>query len=143
MGFSLIEVLVFITILSLFFVTAAAITIAVIRNMKFNEHKILATRYAEEGMSWLRNQKDINWQTFLSNSSAPVYCLSSPLADSLATANHTPCTVAGDLISGIYKREAALTNDGLTVTANLSVSWIEPGNQTKSVQLKNIFKVWE
>ena len=46
-GFSLIEVLVFITIMSLVFVTAASVVAISLGNLKINEHKLVATRYGE------------------------------------------------------------------------------------------------
>ncbi len=60
-SFSLIEVLIFVTILTLFFIVAAAVIITSLRDMKISEHKILATRYAEELMEWLRSDKEVDW----------------------------------------------------------------------------------
>jgi prepilin-type N-terminal cleavage/methylation domain len=56
-SFTLIEVLIFVTILSLFFVAAAAVTIVSLRNLKVQEHKILATRYAEELLELAKREK--------------------------------------------------------------------------------------
>ncbi|MEI6532937.1 MAG: prepilin-type N-terminal cleavage/methylation domain-containing protein [Candidatus Roizmanbacteria bacterium] len=60
-GFSLIEVLVFITILSMFFVVAASVVTVSLKDMKINENKILATQYAEQLAEWLYAQKESNW----------------------------------------------------------------------------------
>ena len=36
-----------------------------LKNMKIQEHKILATRYAEEGVEWLKQEKEDDWQIFI------------------------------------------------------------------------------
>ena len=64
-SFTLIEVLIFVTILSLFFVVASAVTITSLQNLKVQEHKILATRYAEELLEWLRGEKEVDWNKFI------------------------------------------------------------------------------
>ncbi|MDO8498060.1 MAG: type II secretion system protein, partial [bacterium] len=63
-AFSLIEVLVFTSILSIFFVAAATVTTVSLRNLKISERKIIATRYMEDVASWLRAQKESDWNTF-------------------------------------------------------------------------------
>ncbi len=60
-SFSLLEVLIFVTILSLFFVAALTVTIASLRSTKVNENKLIAKHYAQELYDWLRTQKELNW----------------------------------------------------------------------------------
>jgi len=147
LSFSLIEVLIFITVLALFFVAAAAVTTVSLRNMKINEHKILATRYAEELLAWLQSQKDIDWDQFATHSTAPgtVYCFNDPLMP-----DNTPW-LTGDCptsLNGFYSRTVKIENDGspppiLQTSVSINVQWLEPGNVPYSVPVNTVFSVWE
>ena len=140
-GFSLIEVLIFISILSLFFVVAAAVTTASLRNMKINEHKILATRYAEELLEWLRSQKEIDWNDFVNTYSNKTYCFNiSPISDwSIIEAECSDI----QLINLLYKRNLRLANTvGTQVNVSIIVSWNEPGG-TYTFPIKTVFSIWE
>ncbi|MFN4212440.1 MAG: hypothetical protein ACK4FL_00525 [Microgenomates group bacterium] len=141
-SFSLIEVLVFTSILSLFFVVAAAVATASLRNMKINEHKILATRYAEELLEWLRGEKETDWNTFISRSNNTTYCFSiSPIT---SWPSQGSCSGYNGLNPAIYKRELTLTTvgGGIQVNVSIVVSWQELGN-TYSVPINTVFTVWE
>lgn len=141
-AFSLIEVLVFTSILSLFFVVAAAVTTASLRNMKINEHKILATRYAEELLEWLRGEKETDWNAFVNNRSNKNYCFSiSPITSWPSPGS---CPANGGLNPPIYKREVTLTTTGggFQVRVSIVVSWQDLGH-TYSVPINTVFSIWE
>lgn len=144
-AFSLIEVLVFVSILSLFFIMAVSVTTYSIRNMKIQEHKILATRYAEEAIEWIKQEKEDDWQVFstkdTSSGSGTNYCL-----NTLDWATVSDC---GDSYTlgppNIFKRVLIITNFGNPVdkiTANLTVSWLE-NNVVQSIILKSVLNLWE
>jgi len=154
-GFSLIEVLVFISILSIFFVVAIAVVTASLRNMKVDEHKILAVRSAEELLEWVTSEKETDWSTFTGY--VGTYCLNDNLGvDWLTTFTYTK-NKSGSCTSGefdgigstsplIYKRQLSLTGIGSSpynrIDANVVVSWQEP-NKTYSISLDKTFSVWE
>jgi len=152
-AFSLIEVLVFISILSIFFVLAAAVITFSLRDMKINEHKIIATMYADELMEWLRSQKEVNWETFYAkaDTNGLVYCFNNQIT---STTNITDFS-AGDCnneytgIQGqspeIFKREATLeTVAGFADQVNIlvEVEWKELGN-TYKIPIKSVLTLWE
>lgn len=137
-GFSIIEVLVFVTILSIFFVFAVTITVFNLKNMKVQEHKILATRYAEEGNEWLKQEKEDDWQVFTSHTGTN-YCLNSLSWTSGLCGAYSLGTPA------FLKRDLLITNSGSPVdkiTTNLTVSWLENGIEQKVV-LKSVFNLYE
>jgi len=138
-SFTLIEVLIFVTILSLFFVAAAAVTIASLRNLKVQEHKILATRYAEELLEWLRGEREADWNQFTTHTGT--YCFnSSPIT---SWGNSGNCS--GYSLNNLYKREVTLTVQGTPpyqVNISIIVSWQELG-QTYQVTINSIFTIWE
>lgn len=136
-SFSLIEVLVFVTIFSLFFVAAATVVVVSLRNMKTSEHKIIATRYAEELLEWLRSQKEIDWNVFNSSHSG-TYCFStSPIS---TWPSNSPC---GGYLESIFKREVTLTRvDANKVNVVITVTWTEMGT-TYKVPINSVFTIWE
>jgi len=141
-GFSLIEVLVFVTILSLVFITAAAVGTVSIRNSQNSEKKIIATRYAEELHDWLSAQKERDWLVFVSQSTpGTTYCFG------IEPVNSWPAKsgiCSGQLIDGLFTREATLTYDSNSqrVSALIDVSWSLGGNRY-DVPIKGIFAEFE
>jgi len=138
-SFTLIEVLIFVSILSLFFVAAASVTIVSLRNLKVQEHKILATRYAEELLEWLRGEKEADWNDFVNHSSplGSTYCFN------LLNWSSGECTNYG--LNNFYKRWATLTSQGSPppqVYISIIVEWRELG-QIYQVPLNTVFTVWE
>lgn len=142
-GFSLIEVLIFITVMSLFFVSAAAVVSVVVKNMKVNEHKILGTRFAQEAVEWLRSEKEVDWNSFSerapSNDAPAEYCL-----NSLAW-NSMPCDYS---LKTLYQRTVTLKSIESVggykyqVDVSVMVKWNEPG-RAYSVPINTTFSIWE
>ena len=144
-GFSLIEVLVFVTILSLVFITAAAVGTVSIRNSQNSEKKIIATRYAEELHDWLSAQKEIDWLSFVSRSSSAgtKYCFGTePVSSPWPAPASGSCS--GQLINGLFTREVTLTydNNSRRVSAFIDVSWSLGGNKY-DVPINGIFAEFE
>ena len=137
-GFTFTEVLVFVTILSLFFISAVTITTFSLRNLKIQEHKILATRYAEEASEWVKQEKEDDWQVFASHNGTN-YCL-----NSLSWTNG-PCSTYSLGSPGFLKRDLSITYSGSPVdkaVTNLTVSWLE-NNIEQKVVLKSVYNLWE
>ena len=152
-AFSLVEVLVFISILSMFFVLAAAVITFSLRDMKINEHKIIATQYADELMEWLRSQKEVNWEAFYAkaDTNGLVYCFNNQITSTTNIADFTDgdCGDSYNGISGlvpqIFKRQATLeTVAGFSDQVNVfvEVEWKELGN-TYKVPIKSVLTLWE
>jgi len=142
-SFTLIEVLVFVSILALFFVSAAVITTASLRNMQINQHKILAVHYGEEGLEWIKGEKEKNWNAFTSKSgnSGNTYCLNSLSSSSLSSAES--CSDSDHFgTPSIFQREATLTTDSNEVKVEIIVKWSELGKEY-SVPITTILSVWE
>ena len=132
-SFSLVEVLVFTAVLGLFFVAAMAVATFNLKNIKIQEHKILATRFAEEGIEWVKQQKEDDWTGFIArgSSAGTIYCL-----NSLGWTSGS----CGDYSLGtIFKRELVIKNSGDAV---LTVYWQDMGT-VLSVPIKTVFKLLE
>lgn len=152
-GFSLLEVLVFVAILSMFFVFAAAVSVASLRYVQINQHKIIATRYAQDLLEWVRSEREDNWDTFSSKSNN-MYCVNTKIQSSDSLVNMSPgvCSSFNGLTSGgigiapaIYMRQLSLSSLGsppYQVDASVVVSWNDFG-ATYTVPVKTSFSIWE
>ncbi len=136
-GFSLIEVLVFTTVLGLFFVAAMTVTTFNLKNMKIQEYKILATRYAEEGVEWLKQEKEDDWQIFIAHS-AGNYCLNS-------LGWNSACAPPNDyILNAFFKRELKIIKPPTVdqVEGTVTVYWKE-GIDDYNVTIKTVFRILE
>ena len=142
-GFSLVEVLVFVTILSLFFVAAMAVTTYSLKNMKNQEYKIIASHLAEEGMEWVKSEKEGDWTDFSSKDTGAgtTYCLKDLNWDS-----PDPCADYPLGTPAIFKREIEIDNQAgspvSSIDVQITVSWTE-GTTIFQVPVKTVLNIWE
>ncbi len=150
-GFTLIEVVIFIGILSMFFVTGMAVTTYSLQTMRSNEYKIKATQYAEELMEWIKAQKEIDWQSFVTNraGSGNSYCFNSaittwPISGAcLSTDFNLPSDYSST--NKVFRRNVSLSGNGPPVTqvnVNIQVQWKKPSG-TITVPLTSTLTLWE
>lgn len=158
-SFTLIEVMIFVTVVSLFFVVAAAVTTYSLRNMKTSQNKLLAAHYSSELVEWVRGQKESNsegWAGFINNvgtiGASTTYCFTSvtngttwPTSTS-STGNSKSVCGNGNVMGtpAIFKRELLLRNvDGFQVDVTVTTSWPEVGGVTMSDVQKTRVSLWE
>lgn len=147
-GLSLIEVLAFVTILSLIFIGIAYSTGQSIKRTKFNEQKLIATRYAEELEEWIRGEKESDWTMFYSTYAGALgntYCFDDSVYDefnNISWPNVGSCdNVFG--LRGIYLREVTLTQSlSSQVQVVIDVSWRD-GQNVFNVPINTILAKWE
>lgn len=146
-GFTLIEVLVFVSIISVFFVIVASLATVALHNIAITQRKIIATRYAEEMQEWLRYQKDANWNTFATKASnlGTNYCFNSQLSDGVWPQSDI-CPTTGILelssVNKIYSRKVTLTSINQQVNVVITVSWND-GISTSQTVINTTFAPWE
>lgn len=160
-SFSLIEVLIFVAILSMFFILAVVIVTASLRQMQSGIHRTLATRYAQDLTHWLQTEKETDWNVFVARGSTTgkVYCFNWPLGTSWSSMTSsqyltaycsTNSTINYKGIQGtspqIYNREVTLKTVGsptvFRVDASVVVSWQELGVGV-SVPIQTSYFTWE
>ncbi|CAN5206386.1 hypothetical protein BH09PAT2_BH09PAT2_09450 [soil metagenome] len=150
-GFSLLEVLVFITILNIVFVAAISLIIGSLYRMQINIHKQHATFYAEELKEWLNSEREVDW-IGLQAKTGNTYCVNTQLNLQSTFSNFTTgtCTYSGIGSNNprIFRRQLTLTQTSSTqIAANIDVSWneaapngsIQQYNQT----IKTIYTAWQ
>lgn len=158
-AFSLIEVLIFTTILSLFFVVAVSVLTVSIRASKLNEHKIYAKHYADELYEWLISEKEKNWGgnstdqstfTFKASQDTGEYCFQSSPISGWSAPITTSVNDCPNSLHGIFRRYAIFqpytvspTNPYIDrVKITIEVQWEELG-KTYTVPITSVLSVWE
>jgi len=148
-AFTLVETLIFVAILSVFFVIAAAVSISSIRDMKFNEAKIIGTRYGEEMNEWLRAEKELDGQAFFEKSSedGTAYCFNESLSPTTVWPVAGACGADDYSLVGKYKRGVVLTTlnpgtDEEGVEVVVTISWREL-TQIKKVVIETFLTLWQ
>ncbi len=146
-GFTLVELLVFIAILSVFFVTAVTVAVASLRNIKTNEQRIMATRYAEEVAEWVRSEREADWPAFILHGSdfGQFFCFNqTPIQAWPTDPNPANCTF-NSLQPALFRRSMVLTTYGNNnqAKATINVSWNIGTGSTLNVPLTVDFAVWE
>jgi hypothetical protein len=155
------EVLIFKSILSVFFVVAASIVTVSVRMTKTNMHRITATHLAEELYEWLRSEKEANWGggTFAGGVSSftervtqmpPGFCFNmGSLSWPASPGWQSDCTFSlfpnvNDLGYRRYATFSATTVGSYVNQVNVAVSveWTESG-QSFAVPINGVFSIWE
>jgi prepilin-type N-terminal cleavage/methylation domain-containing protein len=154
-GFTLLEVMIFIVILSMVLITATSFITKLLVSIRSNENRIGAAFLADDVKEWLSGERESNsWSTFHAKASQAgiQYCLNNQLelTHTIASLN-TPafpaaaCTTYASIQTGmkpIYKRELVLyRNNNLNptqVTAAITISWIDNGI-AKSLFIQTIY----
>lgn len=139
-SFSLIEVLVFTTILTLFFIAAVSVSTFFLKNLKNEQYKIIATHLLEEANEWLKQEKEKDWIEFLShtNQQGIIYCLKN-----LDWNNQGNCQNYNLGTPNIFKREMSIKIiNNSVVEAEIFVYWLET-NQENKVNSKSILTITE
>ena len=151
-GFSLIEVLIFVTIVTAFFVVAVGLTSQSLQQMKSSENRLIAGYLSQEVLEWLRGEKETNWSgQFLPRapSTTPTtYCFNtSPINTAWPGAG-----ACGSFnLQNTFKREVLLTRQAITspiqpgqsqVNVTIRMTWQEGGRTQTAIQ-RTIFNALE
>jgi len=166
-GFTFVEVLVFASIFSVFFVTAITIVTFSLRQSQTNMNKLQAEHYANELLTWIRTEKEAYWggQVYISPNPAdsftelatqnyPGSAITNFCFNSNAIVWTTP--IASTVVANcgfnfhtIFRRYAVLSStisaSPLAVTqvvAQVTVEWKEGVNVHKTT-IQSAYTLWE
>ena len=144
-SFSLIEVLIFVTILSLLLIASAAIVTVSMRQNTLKINMLRATHYNEQLLDGIREQKESDWSLFATFAGDNTYCFKEDdLSSPFEILNVTDCP---STLGGMYRRYAVfkttLSPQGPTqVDATVNTSWQDAGNNFITT-LHTLFTIWE
>ncbi len=128
-GFSFVEILIFVTIISFLFIALTATVATAVRQSKAAEYRIHATHYADILEEWFRAEKDLDWETFVArdiSQSGTLYCFNNQV-DFAATASAWPdpgveCTDVDGVIEGIAGYDGIYRNvEGVYEQADIAI----------------------
>ncbi|OGY17370.1 MAG: hypothetical protein A2784_02505 [Candidatus Chisholmbacteria bacterium RIFCSPHIGHO2_01_FULL_48_12] len=139
-GQSLVEALVAIAVVVVVLIALAAAVLVAVRGVRFSKEKVRANFLAQEGLEWVRNQRDsFGWADFVGYAAAAgqKYCLQDLSLSQLGACGES------QTIGAIFTREATLTlvgSDGVKIT--VSVAWDDGANQFASEVDTSLYQ-WE
>ena len=155
-AFTLIEIMIFVSLLSMVLIVAVGYVTRLLMNMKVGEHKIYATFYVEEVSEWLISERYADWDGFQAKAGNPVgiiYCLNNNLnltntiailnaSIIVASSNNCPFTGITGNAPLIFRRTVTLRKNAAVnatqVIANVAVSWVDNG-VTYTQQVENVY----
>ena len=149
-AFTLIEIMIFVSLLSMVLIVTVGYVTRLLMNMKVGEHKIYATFYVEEVSEWLISERFADWDGFQGRASfsatGTTYCLNDNLnlnnTIAILDSKIFPCPFNG--ITGnnplIFRRTVTLRKNAAAtqVIANVAVSWVDNG-VTYTQQVENVY----
>ncbi|HLL60099.1 MAG TPA: type II secretion system protein, partial [Candidatus Nitrosocosmicus sp.] len=120
-AFTIIEVLIFITLISFLFISVSYIMTATLRDTRSNEYKLVATHYADELKEWLRGEKEDDWNNFITHEGS--YCFNSTILEWPSSGS---CSGYINDSYDVFQRSVKLTKDSANqMTVNIQVVWNE------------------
>ncbi|PIZ65793.1 hypothetical protein COU87_04905 [Candidatus Roizmanbacteria bacterium CG10_big_fil_rev_8_21_14_0_10_39_12] len=151
-SFSLIEVIVFTSMLSIVLVAAVGYTVRLVFTMTHNRHKLVATHYVDEVKEWLNGERETDWDQFQGFASVggQTYCVNNQLNlnSTLSTLSTGTCNFDGVVGNDplIYQRQIIMTKNlaanPTRIIALIRVSWRDEGVLYVE-QIETIYSVWE
>lgn len=152
-SFSLIEVIVFTSMLGIVLVAAVGYTVRLVFTMTHNRHKLIATHYVDEVKEWLNGERETDWEEFQSFAlvdDGQTYCVNNQLNldSSLSSLSTGSCAFDGVVGSDpqIYQRQIImkknLAANPTRITAEIRVSWRDEG-VLYTEQIETIYSIWE
>lgn len=143
-AFSLIEVLIFTALIAIVLIGMSYVTLLSVRGARFSEDKTRALRYGQQLQEWMRGQKELQWNTFVSSLSEGTYCVNAiPSAMSDFSSLQGSCTTHA--LASKYKRELVIddiASDGSQVSFTVSVYWND-GGAVQRATVSSAFSVLE
>lgn len=135
-GFTLIEVLIATSIMSIVFTTIASVVAISLRNTSINTRRIIGTHMADELQEWLRGEKDDDWETYVTKTG--MWCFNpEPVAVWGTKINNTSeCAYAMSSNKFEYKRIATITQEGNVYKTKVEFTWVE-GTLTQVYKVTN------
>ena len=143
-SFSLIEVLIFVTILSVFLITAAAIITVSMRQNVLRINMLKAEHYNEQLLEWIKGEKEVDWNEFVANADGAYCFLDSDIATwPIGAVDTDYCQYS---LGGMYRRYAIFAEKGSPpsqVEATIITEWKEGDTASYSAKLHTLFTIWE
>jgi prepilin-type N-terminal cleavage/methylation domain-containing protein len=140
-GFTLVEVLVAVAIISIVFTTLASIVAISLRNTSINTKKIIGAHMSDALQEWIRGEKEEDWEAFTGK--IGIWCFNDP---SISGWQGSPGTIESCLYySGNYnfkyKRVVTISQSGEVYKSKVEFYWKE-GTAVNKVVNETYYSQW-
>ncbi|HLC83619.1 MAG TPA: hypothetical protein VJI69_07300 [Bacteroidia bacterium] len=135
-GQSLFEVIIALGITALVLVGVISLSTVSVRNSGFARNDAVATKYAQEGLEWLREQRDENWDNLLSRASGNKLCIKKEPVD---WGSGGFCNIQEPFQRAVTLQKIGASND--QIRAIVEVQWND-SQGTHTVKSATIFTRW-
>ena len=147
-GFSLLEVIVATSLLSIILVASVSFTTSLIKNMEYNKTKLYATRHLDDLKEFVDGERLSDWSSFSAKASVAgrKFCLNDLISDTTSMPSSSACNNFNGVINSvgpkIFKREVTLSGNINKVTATFEVSW-QQGGKTYIEDTVTVYTQWQ
>lgn len=147
-GFSLLEVIVATSLLSIILVASVSFTTSLIKNMEYNKTKLYATRHLDDLKEFVDGERLSDWSSFATKAypSGNKFCFNELISDKTTISNTSACRnfngVDQSVGPKIFKREVTLSGNINKVTATFEVSW-QQGGRTYTEDAVTVYTQWQ
>lgn len=137
-SFTIVEVLIFITLISLIYIVLLRTLTSVIKLNINAENKLIASFLGDELKEWLSGEKEVSWN-FLFDKSNKNYCFNNEVIN---WPNSGLCLENNFSLKKRFKRELHLISKDDRIDYIITVYWREQ-NQPNFIQIKGLFAKWQ
>lgn len=147
-GFSLLEVIVATSLLSIILVASVSFTTSLIKNMEYNKTKLYATRHLDDLKEFVDGERLSDWSSFATKASQSgnKFCFNQLISDKTQMPSSSACIKFEGVIESvgpkIFKREVTLSGNINKVTATFAVSW-QQGGRTYTEDAVTVYTQWQ
>ncbi|OGY09063.1 MAG: hypothetical protein A2700_02395 [Candidatus Blackburnbacteria bacterium RIFCSPHIGHO2_01_FULL_44_64] len=135
-GQTFVELVIVLAVIGVIVTGVVGVVAISVRNARFSSDQARSSRYAQEAIEWVRQQRDSGWASFAARSGR-TYCM-----QDLTWNLSNPCTSTQVIANSNFIREASLTGtDADTITVEVTVSWTDSGGEHSS-KLSTILTSW-
>lgn len=126
-GQTLLELLVVLFVVGLIITGVVSVVTVSVRNARFSRDQAQASRFAQEAMEWVRQERDSDWTVFSSHIRT-TYCMST-----LSWNTATPCSASNIIPNTVFLRNVTLsTVDANTISVEVVVAWTDSAGTHQS-----------
>lgn len=147
-GFSLLEVIVATSLLSIILVASVSFTTSLIKNMEYNKTKLYATRHLDDLKEFVDGERLSDWSSFATNATLAgnKFCFNGLISDTTTIPSTLDCKNFNGVVNSvgpkIFKREVTLSGNINKVTATFEVSW-QQGGRTYTEDAVTVYTQWQ
>lgn len=133
-GQTLFEVVAIVAIVAILVTSIVSVVAVSVRNSRFSKTQAEASRWAQEGMEWVRQQRDTNWPDF--SQKAGDYCMQN--------LSWTPgrCAGTATIANTSFERNVTIVPSGREFQVDVIVSWKDSGGSHQS-RLTTVLTNWQ